>query len=206
MTKYNIFTTLGLIICIMGLVWLCTSPNFSCIKKTQRIVDKDIYDSLIAIADRPPKIRIDTIRDSILGKPIIKWKDKLIPIYKDSLSTVYSDTLKTKNFKVIINDTLQWNQLQYRKYDYETYIDSIVKYIEKEKPVFVPRDVPISHRGLYGGGFVSGCKKGGIIGIDFFIVTKKESYWGLQGGINTYLLSDKVEYYPFIGIKIGKKF
>jgi len=204
MTKYNIATTLGLLICIVTLGWLITSPNFSCIKKSQKIVDKAIYDSLVAIANRPPTIRIDTIRDTIPGKPIIKWKDKLVPVYKDSLSTVYSDTLKTKNFKVVVNDTLQWNQLQYRKYTYETYMDTILKYVEKEKPVFVSKDVPIPQRGLYYGGFVNGYKQGGSFGGTIFLITKKEGYFGIQGGVHVNPNLSQLQ--PLVGFTFGHKF
>lgn len=205
MTKYNIITTSILIVSIITLVWLCTSPKFSCIRKDEKIVNGELYDSLVAVANRPPIIRIDTIRDTIQGKPIIKWKDKLVPVYLDSLSTVYKDTLQTDHFKVLISDTLQYNRIVFRKYEYETYVDTILKYVEKEKPVFVDRPVPIPQRGLYWGPYLTGYKKGGSLGAEFFLVTKKENYLGIQGGVSAYIGSN-MEYYPTVGIKFGKKF
>jgi hypothetical protein len=205
MTKYNIISTCISIIGIICLIWLLTSPNFSCIHKDQKIVNGKEYDSLVSITNRPPIIKIDTIRDTIIGEPIIKWKDKLIPVYKDSLSTVYSDTLKTEDFKVVVNDTLQWNQIQYRKYSYESYVKTIIDSIEIEKPVYKDKEIPIPKRGFYYGGGTDIYKKGFYIVGEFTYISKKDIYVSLEGGILSNI-NTNMNYYPTIGIRVGKKF
>jgi hypothetical protein len=205
MTKYNIFTTLGLVICIMGLVWLLSSPKFSCIRKNEKIVNTNIYDSLVAITNRPPKIDTLIIHDTISGEPIIKWKDKLIPVYKDSLSAVYSDTLKTNHFKVVTNDTLQYNRIIYRKYSYETYIDTIKIVKEVEKPVFVDKPFLVLKKGFYYGGGSNIYKQGFSLIGEFTYINKKDFYIKVEGGIISNI-NTKVDYYPTIGFRVGKKF
>ena len=138
LNNYSLTVTGLLLIVGASLAFLLFNKHFHWVKHNESIVKTELYDSLIAIANRPPKIIIDTIRDTIPGVPIIK--EKLVPVYLDSLSAVYSDTLKTDHFKVVTTDTLQYNRLVYRRHDYETYVDTILKYVEKEKPSLSIRD------------------------------------------------------------------
>jgi hypothetical protein len=206
--NYSLTVTGLLLITGLVLTFLLSNKHFTWVKNNESVVKTELYDSLVAIANRPPKDTTIIVHDTIPGEPIIKWKDKLIPVYLDSLSAVYSDTLKTNNFKVVTTDTLQYNRITYRKYNYETYVDTIIRYIEKEKPVLVYKDSLIYQvkRTLYYGAGMYFSKTGFVGMAEITYKTKKDTYFGIGTGVMSYPCSGVINYQPIVGVKIGRKF
>jgi hypothetical protein len=169
------------------------------------VIETAIYDSLVAIANRPPTVIIDTIRDTIKGKTI--YKDKLVPVYLDSIVTVYNDTFEGTYFKLELEDSLQLNRIKNRSYSFDEYPETIIKYITKEVPViqYVDKVVELSSKGLYYGASTGFYIKGFSLLGDLTYQTKNSSYLGIGvGAITSY--DTKLNYYPTISFRIGKKF
>jgi hypothetical protein len=117
---------------------------------------------------------------------------------------VYKDTLQTNDFRIITTDTLQWNELKYRRYDYVSYPKILFITKEVEKPVFVPQPYSVSHRGLYYGGTVGAFTNGALMTGDLMLITKKESY--IRASVGSLGDITKNKLYPIGVLSIGKKF
>lgn len=204
-SKYSIITTATTVVAILVIVLLLQSPRHRWLAKTEIVVYKNTYDSLVAIANRPPIVTVDTIRDTIPGKTI--YKDKLVPVYLDSLITVYSDTLPTKYFTVTLLDSLRYNRIFYRAWDFESYPEIITEYVEKEKPVFyyVDHYITTSPMGLYGGGSVGIYSKGFKISGDLTFLAKNSMYYGGSLGVVS-SFETNFKNYPLVEFRLGKKF
>jgi hypothetical protein len=204
-SKYSIIVTS--LVVVLGLIFVIIfqSPRHRWLNKNQMVVEKTMYDSLVAIANKPPIVIIDTIRDTIKGETI--YRDKLVPVYLDSIVAVYKDTIGGTYFNLYLEDSLQLNRIKNRSYSFDEYPETIIKYITKEVPViqYVDRIVELSPKGLYYGATTGFYTRGFSLLGDLTYQTKNYSYFGFGAGVMT-SYDTKLNYYPTISLKIGKRF
>lgn len=191
---------------ILTFIILVQSPRSIWLRETEIVVNRETFDSLLAIANRPPKIVIDTIRDTIQGDII--YRDKLVPMYLDSSLAVYDDLLVSKHFVVKVLDSLQYNKIKSRTWGYIAYTDTIIKYVEKEKPVIQYKDriEYVSPAGWYGGTSIGMYSQGFSISGNIVRQDKHGLYYGGGLGTITYYMDSKLKYYPLFELRVGKKF
>jgi len=210
----NLKKTLSLIVAIILIllaIFLFGKYNrFKWVDKNEKVVIAAVYDSLVAIANRPPIVVRDTIRDTIIIKipeidtVYISEVDIVNDVDSIESKNIAIDTLRTEYFSVFLNDEILIDRI-IRRWNYEVYKEEFVTTIEIEKPVLVEVPCKYELKGLYGGasyyyGF------GGLHELltDVSLLTKKSRMYSLYGGAVYITENEKV--YPIIGFGIKGKF
>jgi hypothetical protein len=143
------------------------------------LVDKVVWDSIQALANKPPVIKKDTIRipgDTIyilqsLPTPQINPNDTTIKTYKDSIN---NDDIKVWcTYK--IKGTLLERSWMYTPMYTEITIENTV-YV----PKIINQTVPINKNGLYLYGIVGGNSESFLPGLGVDFITKKNTSFGYQ--------------------------
>jgi len=204
-SRYSIIITSLVVVLGLIMVIIFQSPRHRWLTKEEIVVNKDLYDSITTILNRPPIVLIDTVRDTIPGKLV--YRDKLVPVYLDSLTAVYVDTIGGTFFSLYLEDSLQLNRIKSRMYSFDEYPETIIKYITKEVPViqYVDRIVTLSPKGLYYGASTGFYPRGFNFLGELSYQTKNGTILGIGIGVQTYF-DTKTNYYPTVGIRVGKKF
>ena len=197
-----------LIIAVLYVIFLreCKSPP-PCPAEDEMLITKSTWDSILAVANKPPEIRIDT---QWISKPTVTpnpqpdipeptidelWPEAGIPVYD------YADTLKNKEIDVWVNYKIR-GELVAREWHYNpvTTIVNIDSIIYEPYPVEIEKLVPKAKNGLYGYGLTGGNKSTFIFGGGLDFITKKETMIGYQyqrfGNENFHLVK--------LGFRIGK--
>jgi hypothetical protein len=174
-----------LILLIIGVLYIiflreCKHP-LPCPPKGQVIIDQSTWDSILALANKPSEVTIDTFW---LEKPIvipdiqppipspqINPADTTIKIYADSL--VNKEVSVHYDFKV--RGVLLIRKWSYRPITVEIRKDSIV-YVPNIVPVDKP--VPVKQNGLYGNVVFGGNKDAFLFGGGLDFLTKKDTEIG----------------------------
>jgi hypothetical protein len=175
-----------LILLIIGVLYIlylreCKRP-FPCPPKGQVLLSQQAWDSIKALANKPPTVRVDTIRikgDVVyvpatpLPQPKPEVKDSTINSYVDSL---VNDSIDVHyNFKV--HGTLLSRAWRFSPIIFEIRVDSIIyvpNIVEVEKPVIK------AVNSLYGNVVFGGNKNTFIFGGGIDFITKKETMIGYQ--------------------------
>ena len=172
-----------LILLIIGVLYIiflreCKHP-LPCPAQDEVIIKRSTWDSILALADKPPIIKIDTI--IIKGETVYISVPMPYPVPNSQDTTInqYSDTLLQKDIDVIYDFKVQGVLID-RTWRYRptyTYVtkDSIIyvpHIVEVVKPVYQPANR------LYGN-FVFGGNKSAFLfggGVDY--ITKKDTQFG----------------------------
>jgi hypothetical protein len=175
----------------------CKSSNGPA--KDEMIIKKSVMDSIKAIANKPPIIKIDTFK--IVGKTVyVNAKPLPKPVSNtDSTIHTYKDSLINPEISVWLNDKVKGVLID-RKWEYKP----IVKQITVDKTVFVPKMVDnfvsVPKNGIFVYGMVGGNKNMFLPGAGIDFITKKNT---VIGGVYQRYGSDNV-FSVKLGIKLGK--
>jgi hypothetical protein len=179
------------IIALLYVIFLRECKNIEpCPADDEILLPRKVWDSIQALANKPPVVRIDTVwkeRPTVTPDPqppLPQPNTDIGSIINDSNSTpvnLYQDSLIKKDINVWIDYTVEGVLLD-RKWHYKPIITEIktdnIVYVPKL--VSVDKLVPIEKNGLYGyiigGGNQSTFLFGG--GLDF--ITKKDTEIGYQ--------------------------
>lgn len=173
-----------LIVSVFYILYLreCKKPP-ECPAKDEVIVKKDIYNAMIAAADKPATIHIDTfyIKGDIVYIPGITP----IPIPTvdpvDTTVNIYNDSLVKKDIDVNYIFKVRGILLN-RKWSYKPII-SIVKEVDSipyPKIVEVPTIVTKARNGMYLYGIAGGNQSAFLFGGGLDFITKKNTEIGYQ--------------------------
>jgi len=170
-----------LIVAVFYILYLreCKRPD-PCPAEDEVIVKKDVWKDMIALADKPPVVTIETLK--IKGDIVYIPADPLPqPTPIDSIQNAYSDSLVNKEINVYYDFKVK-GELLSRNWSYKA-ITTIVKI---DSIIYVPKLVPIeklvtvSKNGLYAYGLVGGNKSAFLFGGGLDLITKKETMIGYQ--------------------------
>jgi len=196
------------IVAIAIVIFGISSPRIQYLKNNEVVVSESLYDSLIAITNRPPTIRIDTIRDTIRipeDPIVIHFRDTVYIETTDNDSiTVALDTLYSKYFDVFLFDTIFSNRTIIRSWSANVRQEIIRETIEIEKPIiqYVYTDIT----GFYykfGGYYL---RDGILVTAGVFYMNKNALFLGVDIGIMGMQYENNFINRPLLGITIGKKF
>jgi len=143
------------------------------------LVDKVVWDSIQALANKSPIIKIDTVIKP--GKPIYIYIDKPIVTIDPKDTTV-------KEFKhAIENDTVHiYSKLKLRGelISYSLMYTPMITTITVENTIYVPkiidRPVTVSKKGIYLYGITGGNQNQFLFGLGVDFITKKNTIFGYQ--------------------------
>lgn len=186
--------------------------KYQWIHKDEKVVKAALYDSLIAIAEKPPTVVTDTIRDTIYVyipevDTIYAPSDTIYGPEEDEESVTVLDILKSKYFTIFMDDEIFAASLDHilRKWSYEVYKEEYVTTVEVEKPVIVEKPCEYTLQGLYGGaGYHYGFDGLHEVVVDLSYLHKSGKMFSLEGGI-VYNHSNK-GLYPMVGLSMKGKF
>lgn len=208
--KKNVLTIISAIILIILIFLFAKFNRFQWVKEGYKVVDSSVYDSLIAIAERPPVIVVDTLRDTIyieaqVDTIYLKQEAKIIEkpeeITADRQGYIVEDTLRTEYFSVFLQDEVHADHIM-RMWSSEVYKENYVTTIEKEKPVLVP---DLRLKGLYGGAsYYYLHHLGHMFTVDASLVVEQERIYSLYGG--AVYVNNNNDILPIIGMGIKIKF
>ncbi len=175
-----------LILLIIGIVYVlylreCKHP-IPCPPEGQVLVPEATWDSILALANKPPKVTIDT---QWIEKPIVTPLQPPMPKPKpdiqDTTANEYADSLINKEINVHydfkVRGILLTRKWSYRPTTTEIRIDSTV-YVPY--PVEVEKPVPQAVNSLYGNIVLGGNKAAFIFGGGLDLTTKKGTEIGYQ--------------------------
>jgi len=177
-----------LIVAVLYILFLRECKHSApCPAENEIIIKQSTWDSLQALANKPPEIKIDT---QWITKPTVTpdpqpsipeptidelWPEASIPVYD------YADSLVNKEINVWVNYKVRGELLarewRYKPITTEISIDSI---IYKPYPVKVDKLVTVSKNGLYAYGIAGGNESAFIYGGGLDLITKKETMIGYQ--------------------------
>jgi len=143
------------------------------------LVDKVTWDSIQALANKPPIIKIDTV--TLPGKPIYISQSLPAPQINPNDTTIktYKDSINNDDIKVWCTYKIKGTLLE-RSWMYTPLYTTITI----ENTVYVPKiinqTVPISKNGLYLYGIVGGNSESFLPGLGADFITKKNTVFGYQ--------------------------
>lgn len=179
----NITLSGVLVLMIIGVLYIiflreCKGPD-PCPPAGEILIKKSVWDSIIAIGNKPPEV----IKETIYIKGPTVYVDRPVPVPmpdpNDTAINHYSDTLLKKDIDVVysfsVRGTLLKRTWEYRPVQTVIRIDSIV-YVPKI--VTVEKDVPVAQNGLYGYGIAGGNNNMFLFGGGIDYITKKNTEIG----------------------------
>jgi hypothetical protein len=199
--KNFINSGLGILVLIL-LVYIlflrqCGNKIGECPPKNQVLVNKQTWDSIQALANKPPKVNTVIIKGKTIyihqQIPIAKPdpKDSTINDYDTTL--VKKDTIDTRIKLKVKGTILKWEWL------YTPITKTIT--IEKYVPKIVDNPVPIPKNGFYISALIGGNKETFLFGGNLDLITKKNTVVGV-----IYQRWGKSNIYEFkLGTKISFK-
>ena len=195
-----------LILLIIGVLYIfylreCKHP-LPCPPEGHVLLSQQVWDSIKAVADKPPEVHIDTI---YLKGDIVYIPSNPLPIPEhnplDTTINNYSDSLVNKEINVWVDYEVKGLLLE-RTWKYvpittQISIDSI---IYKPYPVEIEKLVKTDQNGFYLSGLAGGNKSSFLFGGGLDLITKKETMIGYQ----YQRFGDENFHSVKLGIKIGK--
>ena len=168
------------IVVVLGIGLLYFIFVRECKRNSDKIlVDKVTWDSIQALANKPPKIKIDTV--TLPGKPIYISQSLPAPQINPNDTTIktYKDSINNDDIKVWCTYKIKGVLLE-RSWMYTPLYTTITI----ENTVYVPKiinqTVPISKNGLYLYGIVGGNSESFLPGLGADFITKKNTVFGYQ--------------------------
>lgn len=170
-----------LAIAVLYIIFLreCKRPPL-CPPANNVLVLQSTWDSILAIANKPPEVRVDTVW---IERPVVDPDPQPPmpnPIVVDSL-TAYKDSLVNKEIHVYydfkVKGTLLSRNWSYKPIEVLVTRDSIIyvsKIVEVEKPVKTLENA------LYGYGIAGGNQNAFLFGAGLNFITKKGTVVGYQ--------------------------
>ena len=172
-----------LILLIIGVLYIiflreCKHP-LPCPAQDEVIIKQATWDSILALANKPPEVRIDTqyIKGDVIYVSVPVPTPTPDPI--DSTINHYSDTLQKKDIHVWVDYSIRGTLLNrtwhYKPIQTIVTIDSIIyvpKIIIEERFITVPKN------GLYGYATFGGNKNTFLFGGGMDWITKKDTQIG----------------------------
>jgi hypothetical protein len=157
----------------------CRRVADPCPGEGKLIVSRAAWDSLLAVADRDPVVRVDTVW--LKGDVIEVIKE--VPVggvdIADTSVTVYADSLVNDSIDVGIRmgvrGELLWWKWRYRPVTQVIHIDSTI-YVGV--PVEVPVETVVNRRGLYGYGIAGGAEDAFLWGGGVDFITRNDTEIG----------------------------
>ena len=129
-----------LIIGVLYIIYLRECKREVCPPENYVLVPKDAWDSIQALANKPPIVRIDT---QWIKGDVVYVKDTTLPkpqILSDSIKKFYSDTLDRKDIKVSYNFTVEG-----RLIDRFWVYNPVILNIHKDSIIYVPHIVQVKN-------------------------------------------------------------
>jgi hypothetical protein len=171
-----------LLVAVLYILFLreCKHP-LPCPPEDKVLIPKTAWDSILAIANKPPVVKIDTVW---LEKPVINPDPQPPmpdPIFVDSTTTDYKDSLVNKEIHVYYDFKVKGTLLS-RNWSYKP----IQVYITRDSIIYVPKIVEIPkpvetlRNALFGYGIVGGNQNSFLFGGGLDFVTKKGTQIGYQ--------------------------
>ncbi len=188
-----------LVIAGLYIIFLRECKHETCPPKGQVLVNKSVWDSIQALANKPPVIRVDTVKIVEPQKHENHAKLEGVVNKKDTSVTTYQDSLKYDdidvNIEVNVKGRLMGVNWWYRPIKYR--IDStIIKYV----PKIVDNPVPIPKVGFFAYTVVGGNKDMFTYGAGLDFITKRNTQIGYMyqrwGNVNVHSIK--------LGIKLGR--
>ena len=168
-----------LIIGILYIIYLRECKREVCPPENYVLVPKDAWDSIQALANKPPIVRIDT---QWIKGDVVYVKDTTLPkpqILKDSTKAFYSDTLDRRGIKVSYNFTIEGRLID-RFWAYnETFLS-----VRKDSIIYIPNIVQVKNivyelkNGVYANINIGGNNRAFIPGVGIDYITKKGTQIG----------------------------
>jgi len=172
-----------LILLIFGALYIiflreCNRPE-QCPPEGEILIKQSVWDSIVALSNKPPIITRDTIY--IKGPTV--YIDRQVPVPtpdpNDTAINFYADTLLNKEIDVIYSFWVRGKMIN-RKWEYRP-IQTIIRIdstIYVPKIVTVEKEVPVPQNGLYAYGIAGGNNNSFLFGGGIDYITKKETEFG----------------------------
>jgi len=169
-----------LVIGVLYIIFLreCKRP-LPCPGENEVIVSQSVWDSIMALANKPPIVKIDT---HYIQGPIV-YVDRPVPIPtpdpKDTTINHYSDSLIQSDINVWVDFSVR-GRLLYRQWTYRP----ITTVITKDSTIFVPKIVEVEkiviqpQNGLYAYGMAGGNSNTFLFGGGLDYITRKDTEIG----------------------------
>jgi len=172
-----------LIIAALYILYLreCKRPD-PCPAEDEVVVKKDVWKEMIALADKPPVVTIETVK---VTSPIIYVPSAPLPPANpnpiDSTENTYCDSLVNEEINVYydfkVKGILLDREWSYKPITTTVTIDSII-YIPKIIEILKP--ITKAKNGVYAYGLAGGNKTAFLFGGGLDLITKKETMIGYQ--------------------------
>ncbi|MFP4025761.1 MAG: hypothetical protein ACLFVR_14655 [Thiohalospira sp.] len=115
------------------------------------LVEKQWLDSLQAIAKMKPDTILITVDSIIYKKGPVEYVEVPVPVEINDTTNYYSDTITTEHFDLYLFDTLRYNQIVSRGFNYDLYVpEKITETITLIQKVPFPYEVD-KRKTIYGG-------------------------------------------------------
>ena len=169
-----------LIIAVLYILFLreCKRPD-PCPAEDEVVVKKDIWEEMIALANKPSVMHIDTVY--VKGETV--YVDNPIPVPvidpKDTTINIYHDSLLRKDIDVVYTAKIRGTLLN-RKWSYNPIVTEILRVDSIYVPKIVEMPVEVPRNGLYVSGLAGGNASAFIFGGGLDLITKKETMIGYQ--------------------------
>jgi len=203
MKKVKNILSISFIVLVVILAILVNNNRLQMIPQGYTTVSQAALDSLDSAANKPPII--DTVykekiikEDHIITKPVL--------VYKDDSTKVYYDSLKTNDFFIEIIDSIQYNMIISRQWNYTIKAKVPTITIIKPSPILIHDKCPPLKRKsklalYYGGSILHGRDNNFIMGS--LSLLRDESMFTFNLGIG---MSINNNISPVIGLGFQKKF
>jgi hypothetical protein len=174
-----------LLLIVIGVLYVlylreCKHP-LPCPPKGQVMIPQSSWDSILALANKPPVVTIDTV---YVEKPVIipNPQPPIPPAQPvDSTTNFYQDSLIKKDIKVFysfnVKGTLLNRTWSYKPIQTVITIDSLI-YVPY--PVEIEKPVEVRKNGLYAYGIAGGNTNSFLFGGGVDFITKKDTEIGYQ--------------------------
>lgn len=167
-----------LIIGVLYIIFLRECKHTTCPPEGQVLIAQSTWDSIQALANKPPTIVRDTVW--LKGDIIYLPSEPLPPAQPDPKDTTihhYEDSLVRKDINVKINYTIKGRLLD-RLWQYTPIVTKILEVRTVYIPKIIKDPYPIPKNGLYLYGIGGGNKDTFLFGAGADLITKKETELG----------------------------
>jgi len=171
-----------LIVAVFYILYLreCKRPVL-CPAEDEMILKKSMWDSILAISNKPAKHDTIWLQGDIIYVPTTPSNPLPLPNpeLKDTTINNYSDSIVNKqinvSYKFKVKGTLEW-----RKWNYKPTIERIIDSIPYPVPIDKPYPVKTPKNGLFAYGVAGGNKSAFLFGAGLDFITKKETLIGYE--------------------------
>lgn len=165
------------IVALLGLLFLLLRTDYNEKPVDTITIKKSTWDSIMAIANIPPKVKIDTVL--IKGETVYINRTLSIPVTKDSFTYCYQDSIVNDSISVFVKDSIK-GKLTWREWRYNPMVKKIYKETTAIAPKIIMVDVPINipKNGFYIYALTGGNSNAFLYGGGIDWITKKDRQIG----------------------------